>query len=1217
MKPIKFFVFAVLLPLLLSMGISSAWAQDQPTPEPDKQAPNLVREQTIYVPYENLRKTFEKDGRGVYLPYEQFRELWDEVQKGREKPKPQPLVSPIPYMMTETTSEATVSGDIVKVESKIRIELLRKGWMEIPLRLSDVAITKAEIGGEPAKLLHKTHEGYRILLEGKSDSPGSAEQKNDDAKSSAEEFTQSVELILHFAKAIDKTPGRNSVSFEAPIVPISRWKVRIPESDVKIEFAPLIVATEEKTEQAPKDGAPPTADETVLLALAGGAPTVQIAWAPKTEGATGLEALTSVQLEEKVFVEEGTVRTEARLAYAISRSQIQKLTIEVPGDQKVVELFDPNIRKWTVEQREGKQILNVDLFEPAKTSQTVNLKLERFLDQADATESAKKATMVEIPLISAVGVARQQGVLVVQAAEGLSTDPQKTTGLVQMDESDLPQTLQGTKWNYAYRISSSNYGFSLSLEKAQPRITSSSQVSLRIGESTLYCYMQTRYQIERAGVFQLVCDIPEGFSIDSLQGGSFGGASPAAVESHQIEQAGENAEQSQSMKRVTINLARKTIGNVGLHLVLTKSINEAKLSDAEGKPFDYVFHPPVVAKDSVERRELKLVVNAIENLRMTPGKTVGLQTVPLEQLSWEGGFKGLVTPQTNDDLIASQGTWLGFVGGEEPASIELKIQRRQPQTTMRQALRVRVENGVVKYADRFDATVLYSGVKSFRIDVPETVAGKIRNQTKTVRETKMDPQPTDVEKGYVAYRFEKDGEWFGSDSFELTWEDEIKPLDVGREVPISVSRLIPRDVDRSFGQIVLSHAETISLRESEETQGLRAIDPQSEVLARDRIDSAVTAMEFFDDWKLDLLATRFRNEDVKRTSIEQGLLQVVSVRSSENLTARGFYRIRSVKQRLAVALPDHAIVNEVRIDGKPVALESDHDAAVEKDGIRSYLVPLNSVAPDTPFFLEIRYMYPGTVASISVPSFPGESLGDTGSIPAVQNMNLAVFIPEDYVVVHYDGAWTPRFRFRSGFPAAAVENDPNIGQVVDDIFGNSTASREMYGHFPVAGNMYLFTTVQPGSEPDDSLRLVTMWEKGLKGIVFGFIVLVGLVLCPFRWQGRLLVVILLAAALLVGGLFCPTTKAYLFQQPVFLDIIFLVVLFWIVVSLARWGRKAYRDYHASLATQPQSPPPRPEPPRPPAVEEQPATEPHSPSPQATPMEETKEYSENRNTEGGN
>ena len=38
-----------------------------------------------------------------------------------------------------------------------------------------------------------------------------------------------IELRLEYAKAFNKMPGRNDVSFAAPQAPINRWKVRVPE----------------------------------------------------------------------------------------------------------------------------------------------------------------------------------------------------------------------------------------------------------------------------------------------------------------------------------------------------------------------------------------------------------------------------------------------------------------------------------------------------------------------------------------------------------------------------------------------------------------------------------------------------------------------------------------------------------------------------------------------------------------------------------------------------------------------------------------------------------------------------------------------------------------------------------------------------------------------------------------------------------------------------
>ena len=107
-------------------------------------------------------------------------------------------------------------------------------------------------------------------------------------------------------------------------------------------------ATEARQARADRRRKKP-ADETVILAFVGAAPTVRIEWTPKAEGATGLTALASVQAEQQVWIQEGITRSRTNLAYAISRAELNQLAIEVPADYKVVNVFDPNVRQWSVE----------------------------------------------------------------------------------------------------------------------------------------------------------------------------------------------------------------------------------------------------------------------------------------------------------------------------------------------------------------------------------------------------------------------------------------------------------------------------------------------------------------------------------------------------------------------------------------------------------------------------------------------------------------------------------------------------------------------------------------------------------------------------------------------------------------------------------------------------------------------------------------------------
>ena len=186
-------------------------------------AEKSLREQDIYIPYDKLRQVFEKHGRGVFLPYEKFEELWRAAQeRSRPDGKPRP---PVDAVITEIDNEAAVAKDVVRVKAAVKIDLLAEGWLQVPLRLSDAAITSASLAGQPARIIGGGGD-CQLLVEKKGKQP------------------ESIVLQLEYAKAISKMPGQNSVSFQAPQAPVNRWRVRIPQAGVKVNLYPLIAATE-------------------------------------------------------------------------------------------------------------------------------------------------------------------------------------------------------------------------------------------------------------------------------------------------------------------------------------------------------------------------------------------------------------------------------------------------------------------------------------------------------------------------------------------------------------------------------------------------------------------------------------------------------------------------------------------------------------------------------------------------------------------------------------------------------------------------------------------------------------------------------------------------------------------------------------------------------------------------------------------------------------
>ena len=239
------------------------------------------------------------------------------------------------------------------------------------------------------------------------------------------------------------------------------------------------------------------------------------------------------------------MRTRTALLYSISRAELAHLTIDVPADQKVVNIFDANVRSWSVARAAGGQRITAELFEPAKTLQLVVVELEKF-----AGEKAKQA--VEVPMVKAGDVGRQQGFVVVQVTHSLRAEALKTSGLLQVDAGELPGALRGARWAFSYRYASVPYELTLDVEKVQPQITVDSLVEASLLPDRLTLDLTAIYTIEKAGVFRLELDVPAGYDVQWVRGANVAGATPVAVDSHYLEGV--------KKTRLVVNLSRRPWG---------------------------------------------------------------------------------------------------------------------------------------------------------------------------------------------------------------------------------------------------------------------------------------------------------------------------------------------------------------------------------------------------------------------------------------------------------------------------------------------------------------------------------------------------------------------------------------------------------------------------------------------------------------------------------
>ena len=1094
--PRGFVLYLVILALLTSgPTLPKLAAQNNPelASTPTEVKPE-EREKTIYIPFSKLREVFEKEGRGVFLPYEQFQTLWQEARQNRSAPQPQG--SPIDAIITSASNEATVQKDVVQVDAVLSIELIKPGWIQIPLRLNEAAIQSATIDGDAARVIPAPNGGYQLLIENESKEP------------------RTLELKLTYARAFSKSPGRNSVAFDAPQTPVNRWRIRIPQAGAKVNVQPMIAATEAAGEKDAESVAAEQVEETVVLAFVGAAPQVEIDWTPKTEGATGMTALTVVQAQQEIFITEGTVRTRASLQYDISRAELTELKIEVPGDQKVVNVFDPNVRKWDVSKDGDNQIIAVELFEPARTTQSLMIELEKYSENNTNRE-------VTAARVRALDVGRQQGTVVVNVDTALRAEAKTRTGLLQVDVSELPAALAKQTWSFAYRYAALPFDLSIGIDKIQPRATVDQLVEMYLEPEQLSVDLLAAYNIEEAGVFQLEFDVPPSLEVTQVAGRAMPGAAAVAVDSFHRE--GENG------SRLIVNLSNKAIGRVSILVRTQQRLSDANLLTPTGTASTIPLLVPQVKQDFVQRADGRLIVHGPESLRLNPTNAAGLRPIAFSE-----AYQAI--PSTRDNRFPTTRPVLAFAFSDQTAQLDLSAERRKSQVTARQRMAVRIDSGVVRYESMIFFDILYSGVKSLRIDIPTEIAGDIRN-TSGLRESPLAPPPDDVPAGYVAWSLSGETELIGTQVVTFTWERKLEQLEVGKSLELAVPSLRPAGTDRSWGQVVVSKAESLDVLPSGELVGLRSIDPVQDVMADARVSDAARAFEFHEDWSLTLTATRYQLEEVKRTSIERGLVRAVITRSQQ-LGIQAMYRMRSARQRLSIKLSDQAEFDAqpARINGQPVALERGDQGQL--------FIPLVGQDPNTPFTLELRYSVPGAHHQLSVPEFPED--------PAIQKIYLAAYLPDELTVIGSSGPWTEEFSWvsKSAFkwiPRATKTDDELIAWVREGV--NATASPA----FQTDGIVYLFSALQPAPPPNGDLKLWALDERWLAVLVFTPFLIVGLLLLKSSLNVKIVSVAAIVIAGIACGVFIPTFARQLFNQPMYASLA-IVGVAWFSWYLMRKNR---------------------------------------------------------------
>ena len=320
---------SALMFVLLTGGTGSPTARGQSPPvDPARTAEAREKgvDRVIYLPFRDLWKVFEKQTATVVLPYQEYLDLKKRAE-GTAPPEQK-----VDAVITEAAYVATVEQDLARIAVTLKINVLGKPWVELPLRFGDAAVGKVE-GGDKVVLRGTDNGAYSLML-------GNAGE-------------QTVKLEL--AARIKTSPDGREFSLECPTVGITTFEIVIPEGGQSIDVTPKVVTLPAKSE----------GEETRFKASLGSTSRIAARWYPKASMKPEMDLLTSVTNRTKVTLEDGLVHYDAYLTYDILRGSLTELRVAVPKSHRILDVAaDARLKGWQVKQEPSRQLITAELLAP-------------------------------------------------------------------------------------------------------------------------------------------------------------------------------------------------------------------------------------------------------------------------------------------------------------------------------------------------------------------------------------------------------------------------------------------------------------------------------------------------------------------------------------------------------------------------------------------------------------------------------------------------------------------------------------------------------------------------------------------------------------------------------------------------------------------------------------------------------------------------------------
>lgn len=514
------------------------------------------------------------------------------------------------YVLSQASYSGSIRGEAIAWNAEIAAEMLVDGEVTVPLISTRATLVSVEVDGETATVFNEDGR-FAVRLAG----------------------VGPHVIRLSFLSRISYPDGVPSTGFDIPSVPVSKFELTLPGEKL-VEVVPLANVESEIRK----------ADTRVTFFIPM-SDTVALTWMEAIPQYVAVESRANAVVYHALHAAEGVLYGQAAIYYEITRGEVNSLDFSIPRSAQVNSISNAAgaIADWIMleDDTENENAhIRVFLNRAVKGEFVIDVTFEQLLE--------KQQQNIAVPLLRALDVVRQKGMLTLLSGPELALAPGEHPDMSEVGENQLPaffrnQLEQPVSHTYKYHAETAQLVVNtVTPERKQGKFNAQIDSLISIGEVTLKGQVSIGIDVKSGVLRDLSLTLPAGINILGVSGPS--------IRTHQVSM-------DDDRQRVDIEFTQEMDGQFRIELnyerIMLDGTAEVSVPRIE------------VAEADVEHG--RIAIEALSALEVQASKVEQLSTLEINELP-----RQLVLKTTNPILLAYR-----YVKTEKPFTLELRITRHE------------------------------------------------------------------------------------------------------------------------------------------------------------------------------------------------------------------------------------------------------------------------------------------------------------------------------------------------------------------------------------------------------------------------------------------------------------------------------------------------------------------------------------------------------------